>query len=91
MRRFSLTLSVIPLQVERRVTELIELSTRYNFAHWLAVGTNLRALMRGVSGDTREGLAWIEDHQVTRYMHFKPFVLALKAEALSRESHPRSA
>jgi Protein kinase domain/NACHT domain len=71
-----------PIQVERRVSELIELSTRQNFAHWLAAGTNLRALMRSVSGDTREGLAWIEDHRATRYMHFKPFVLALKAETL---------
>jgi hypothetical protein len=71
-----------PIQVERRLSELIELSTRQNFAHWLAAGTNLRALMRSVSGDTREGLAWIEDHRATRYMHFKPFALALKAEAL---------
>jgi hypothetical protein len=37
-----------PIQVERRVSELIELSTRQNFAHWLAAGTNLRALMRSV-------------------------------------------
>jgi hypothetical protein len=71
-----------PIRVERRLSELIELSTRQNFAHWLAAGTNLRALMRSVSGGTREGLAWIENHQATRYMHFKPFALALKAEAL---------
>jgi predicted ATPase len=71
-----------PIQVERRVSELIELSTRQNFAHWLAVGTNLRALTRNIFGDTREGLAWIEDHRAIRYMHFKPFALALKAEAL---------
>jgi hypothetical protein len=31
---------------------------------------------------TREGLAWIEDHRAIRYMHFKPFALALKAKAL---------
>jgi adenylate cyclase len=71
-----------PIEVERRVSELIELSTRQNFAHWLAVGTNLRALMRSVFGDTREVLPWIEDHRAIRYMHFKPFSLALKAEAL---------
>ena len=71
-----------PIQVELRVSELIELSTRQNFAHWLAAGTNLRTLMRGIFGDTREGFAWIEDHRAIRYMHFKPFVLALKAEAL---------
>jgi hypothetical protein len=71
-----------PIQVERRASELIELSTRQNFAHWLAVGTNLRALTRSISGDTKEDLAWIEDHRAIRYMHFKPFPLALKAEAL---------
>jgi hypothetical protein len=75
------------IQVELRASELIELSTRQNFAHWLAVGTNLCASMRSIFNDTTEGFAWIEDHRAIRSMHCKPFFLALKAEALYLANH----
>jgi predicted ATPase/predicted nucleic acid-binding Zn ribbon protein len=73
-------------EVERLASDLIELSTRQSFAHWLAVGTIQRGWARSVSGDTAQGIPWIEDgigHQrangailgLTR-------ALTLKAEAL---------
>ena len=50
-----------PAEVERLASDLIELSTRQNFAFWLAGGEVLRGWARSASGDTAEGLAWIED------------------------------
>ena len=47
--------------MERLASDLIELSTRHNFAHWLAVGEVLRGWARSASGDTAEGISWIED------------------------------
>ena len=47
--------------MERLASDLIELSTRQNFAHWLAVGEILRGWARSASGDTAEGISWIED------------------------------
>jgi hypothetical protein len=37
------------------------LSTRYNFALWLAGGKIFGGWSRSVSGNTAEGIAWIED------------------------------
>jgi hypothetical protein len=48
-------------EVERLVSELIELSTRHNFALWLAGGEIFGGWARSVSGSTAEGIAWIED------------------------------
>lgn len=39
---------------------MIELSTRYNFVHWLAGGAILLGWARSVSGDTAEGIPSIE-------------------------------
>jgi len=47
-------------QVERYSSDLIELSTRHHFAHWLAVGSIDRGWARSASGDTAEGIPWIE-------------------------------
>ena len=50
-----------PAEVERLASDLIELSTRQNFAFWLAGGEVLRGWARSASGDTAEGISWIED------------------------------
>jgi len=75
-----------PSEVERLTSELIELSTRQNFPHWLALGTALRGWARSASGDTEEGLAWIEngieDWAATGAVLQVPYCLALKSEAL---------
>ena len=70
----------------RRASDMIELSTRYGFALWLALGFVMRGWARSASGDTTAGISWIEDGikdvQATSTMLFRPFHLALKAEAL---------
>jgi serine/threonine protein kinase/predicted ATPase len=75
-----------PAKVERLASDLIELSTRHQFAYWLAGGEVLRGWARSASGDTVEGLAWIEggidDWVATGSMLMLPYLLALKAEAL---------
>ena len=75
-----------PAKVERLASDLIELSTRQNFALWLAGGEVLRGWARSASGDTAEGLPWIEngiaDWRATGSMWSVPYYLALKAEAL---------
>ena len=45
-----------PAEVERFASDVIELSTRHNFAFWLAGGEILRGWARSASGDTAEGL-----------------------------------
>src|SRR5215470_3956503 len=73
-------------EVERLGSELIELSTRHNFAFFLAGGEILRGWARNVSGDTEEGLAWIasgvEGWKATGAILAVPYYLGLKAEAL---------
>jgi predicted ATPase len=67
-------------------SDLIELSTRHNFAFFLAGGKVLRGWARSASSDTAEGLAWIEggidEWRATGAMLVVPYYLALKAEAL---------
>ena len=50
-----------PAEVERLASDVIELSTRHNFAFWLAGGSILRGWARSASGDTAEGISWIEE------------------------------
>jgi predicted ATPase len=73
-------------EVERLVSELMELSTRYNFGLWLAGGKIFGGWARSVSGNTAEGVAWIEDgireYRAAGSMLRMPYYLALKAEAL---------
>jgi predicted ATPase len=75
-----------PAEVERLASELIELSTRYNFAFWLPGANVLRGWVRSVCGDTAEGISWIEqgieDYRATGSTVAIPMWLALKAEAL---------
>jgi tetratricopeptide (TPR) repeat protein len=74
-----------PADVERLASELIELSTRENFALWLAAGAMVRGWARSALGDPAEGISWIEDgigdYRATGSAP-SPYLLALKAEAL---------
>jgi serine/threonine protein kinase/predicted ATPase len=75
-----------PAEVERCASELIELSTRQNFASWLPGGAILRGWARSAAGDTAEGIGWIVDgigdYRATGSMLAMPYYLALKSEAL---------
>ena len=75
-----------PIQVERCASELIELSTRQNFASWLAGAKVVRGWARSVSGDTAEGIAWIEhgieNMRAAGWTLCLPYALSVKAEAL---------
>src|SRR6202043_4137232 len=75
-----------PDEVDRLASELIELSTRHNFVHWLAIGAIHRGWARSASGDTAEGIRWIEqeirDFRETGSVPFLPYFLPLKASAL---------
>jgi predicted ATPase len=73
-------------EVERFASEVIELATRQHFAHWLAVGSILRAWAHSASGDRFKGISCIEngirDFCATGAMLGLPFFLVIKAEAL---------
>jgi predicted ATPase len=73
-------------EVEHFASDLIELSTRQNFSYWLATGTIFRGWARSASGDTPQGISWIEegieDFRATGVTRAVPYWLALKAEAL---------
>jgi len=73
-------------EMERLASDLIELSTRYGFALWLAIGKVFRGWARSASGSTAEGLSRIEDGiedcRATGSISWMPYFLALKAEAL---------
>jgi hypothetical protein len=75
-----------PAEVKRLASELIELSTRKNFANWLPGGEVLHGWAQSVSGSTPEGLSWIrngiEGWRATGATLLVPYWLALKAEAL---------
>src|SRR4030095_6756984 len=86
LQRFSVTLNVILLRWNGWYQTLIELSTRHNFALWLALGEILGGWARSASGSTAEGSAWIgdgiRDYLATGSMLRMPHYLALRAEAL---------
>ena len=75
-----------PAEVERLASDLIELSTRQAFASWLPGGVVLRGWARSASGNTAEGISWIQDgirdYQATGAALRLPYFLSLKAEAL---------
>jgi predicted ATPase len=75
-----------PAEVDRLASELIELSTRDKFVFWLAIGTIYRGWARSASGNTAEGIPWIEqgirDSQANGAVTSLPYQLTLKAEAL---------
>jgi predicted ATPase len=84
-----------PAEVERLASELVELSTRYHFAFWLAIGVILRGWALSASGSVAEGISWmqngIEDFRSTGSILCVPFFLALKAEALHLAGHTSEA
>jgi hypothetical protein len=67
-------------------SDVIELSTRHNLPFWLAIGSILRGWVLSVSGESVEGLSWIEqgikDYRAPGSTLGLPYFLALKAEAL---------
>ena len=71
--------------MDRLASEMIELSTCHNLAHWLRIGA-VCGWARSASGDTVEGLTWIEqgirDFRATGSVLVLPYFLTLKAEAL---------
>jgi hypothetical protein len=75
-----------PAEVDRLASDLIELSTRHNFVYWLAVGAIWRGWARSASGETAEGIPWLEhgirDLRATGTVLGVPSHLARKAEAL---------
>jgi tetratricopeptide (TPR) repeat protein len=75
-----------PVEVDRLASEMIELSTRLNFSYWLAVAAIYRGWARSASGNTAEGISWIEqgitDLLATGTVVRLSAHLALKAEAL---------
>ena len=75
-----------PAEVDRLASELIELSTRHRFAVFLALGATYRGWARSASGNTAEGIPWIEqgirDLRATGTVLDLPGHLARKAEAL---------
>ena len=75
-----------PAEVEHLASDLIELSTRENFAFWVSAGAILRGWARSAFGDPAEGISLIEDGIRDRRSNGSvlniPFFLALKAEAL---------
>jgi hypothetical protein len=75
-----------PAEVDRLATEIIELSTRHNFPHWLALGAIYRGWARSASDDTVEGIPWIEqgirEYRATGTVLGMPGLLEYKAEAL---------
>jgi adenylate cyclase len=74
-----------PAEVERLASDVIELSTPHHFAHWLVHGSVLRGWARSASGNTKEGIPWIEqgirDLRATGTVLGLPGHLACKAEA----------
>jgi predicted ATPase len=75
-----------PAEMERFSSDLIELSTRQNFAHWLVIGTIFRGWARSAFGNTVEGISLIEDgirdYRATGAIIGLPHQLGMKAEAL---------
>jgi hypothetical protein len=72
-------------EVDRLASDLIELSMRYSFVHWLPLASNCRGWVRCVSGNTAEGIPWIQrgvdDYRAIGVLGM-PSHLVLKAEAL---------
>ena len=75
-----------PVEAERLASDVIELSTRHHFVHWLVWGSIYRGWARSASGNTKEGISWIEDgirdYRATGGIISLPLALGMKAEAL---------
>jgi len=75
-----------PAEVNRLASDLIELTTRHNFAYYMTVGLIYRGWACSASGETAEGLSLIEDgireYRASGSILGLPFSLTRKAEAL---------
>ena len=75
-----------PAKVECLASDVIELSTRHNFAVYSSPGAVCRAWARSVLGGAVDAIPWIEDgieaYRATGSMLEVPLFLAQKAEAL---------
>ena len=65
-------------ELECLASDLIELATRHGFVHWLAIGEVFRGWARSASGNTAEGIPWIEkgieDYRATGSIVWVPFI-----------------
>ncbi|HEU4678207.1 MAG TPA: hypothetical protein VFS35_01720, partial [Terrimicrobiaceae bacterium] len=75
-----------PAEVESKAADLVELSTRQGFVHFLPLATILLGWARGISGQTAQAISWIEDGmeklRASGGVLCWPYFLALKAEPL---------
>jgi predicted ATPase len=75
-----------PAEVDRLASEMIELSTRQNFALWLGAGALFRGWARSALGNPAGGILWIEqgfrDARATGTTLTLTYSAGLKAEAL---------
>jgi predicted ATPase len=75
-----------PAKVDRFASEVIELSTRHNFAYWLSTATIYRGWARSASSAIAEGISLMErglrDFRANGIVLAMPVHLARKAEAL---------
>ena len=75
-----------PAEVDRLASEIIELSTRHNFPHWLALGAIYRGWARNASDDAARAIPWIEhgirEYRATGTVLGVPGLLTYRAEAL---------
>ena len=75
-----------PVEVERLASDVIELSTRHHFARWLVIGSIFRGWARSASGNSKEGISWIEDgirdYRASGTTIGLPMLLGIEAEAL---------
>jgi len=75
-----------PAAVGSFASDLMELCERHNFANWLPLANIYRGWARSASGDTAEGIPWIErgirDFRASGTVLGLPSLLARKAEAL---------
>ena len=82
-------------EVEGLASEAIELSMRYDFAHWPAFATVLRGWARSASGDVAQGIAWIEDgirhYRMVNSIAMTPCWLSVRAETLHRANRSSEA
>ena len=81
-----------PEEVERFTSEVIEISTRQNFANWLAAGIAIRGWARAIQGNTEEGVSLVEEgirsYQTCGSMVNMSYLLALKAEVFYLAGRP---
>jgi hypothetical protein len=84
-----------PAEVERFALGLIEFSTLQSFALFRSIGAVYRGWARSASGNTTEGISWIQggivDYRLTGSALHLPLFLALKAEVLGFADRPAEA